>query len=57
MLKKLLKNLKKISWVLTFTPDLRNSSDKGEPLTHSKPDHEVSKIFLKIAEKIKLYFQ
>ena len=42
---------------LPLHPDLRNSSDKGEPLTHSKPDHEVSKIFLKIAEKIKLYFQ
>ena len=42
---------------LPLHPDLRNSSDKGEPLTHSKPDHEVSKIFLKIAEKIRLNFQ
>ena len=37
--------------------DLRNSADKGDPLTHSDPDHEVSKIFENIAEKIKLAFQ
>ena len=33
--------------------DLRSSSDNGEPLTHSKPDHEVSKIFKNIAVKVK----
>ena len=32
---------------------LRNSADKGEPLTHSDPEHEVSKIFKEIAEKVK----
>jgi ATP-binding protein involved in chromosome partitioning len=37
--------------------DLRNSADKGDPLTHSDPDHEVSKIFKDIAEKIKQAFQ
>ena len=37
--------------------DLRNSADKGNPLTHSDPDHEVSKIFNDIAEKIKQAFQ
>ena len=37
--------------------DLRDASDKGDPLTHSDPDHEVSKIFKDIAEKIKLAFQ
>jgi ATP-binding protein involved in chromosome partitioning len=37
--------------------DLRDATDKGEPLTHSEPDHEVSKIFKGIAEKIKLAFQ
>jgi len=36
--------------------DLREATDKGDPLTHSDPDHEVSKIFKDIAEKIKLAF-
>ena len=36
--------------------DLRGSADKGDPLTHSNPDHEVSKVFKKIAEKIKQSF-
>ncbi len=37
--------------------DLRDATDKGDPLTHSKPNHEVSKIFEDIAKKIKLSFQ
>jgi len=37
--------------------DLKLANDQGNPLTHSNPDHEVSKIFKKIAEKIKLSFQ
>ena len=37
--------------------DLRSSADKGHPLTHSNPNHEVSKIFKEIAKKIKLSFQ
>ena len=37
--------------------DLRDATDKGDPLTHSNPDHEVSKIFKNIAEKVKLAFQ
>ena len=32
--------------------DLRISADQGEPLTNSKPDHEISLIFKNIAEKI-----
>jgi ATP-binding protein involved in chromosome partitioning len=32
--------------------DLRVSADQGEPLTNSKPDHEISMIFKNIAEKI-----
>jgi len=32
--------------------DLRISADQGEPLTKSKPDHEISMIFKNIAEKI-----
>ena len=38
---------------IPLNQDLRNSADKGDPLTHSDPDHEVSKIFKGIAEKIK----
>ncbi len=33
--------------------ELRDASDKGDPLTHSKPEHGVSRIFKEIAEKIK----
>ena len=36
--------------------DLRDATDKGDPLTHSNPDHEVSKLFKSIAEKIKQSF-
>ena len=32
--------------------DLRDSSDKGDPLVRSNPNHEVSKIILEIAKKI-----
>ena len=38
---------------LPINQDLRTSADKGEPLTYSNPDHEVSKLFKNIAEKIK----
>ncbi len=41
---------------LPIHQDLRNSADKGDPLTHSKPDHEVSRLFKDIAEKIKQSF-
>jgi len=42
---------------IPLNQDLRNSADKGDPLTHSDPDHEVSKIFKNIAEKVKQSFQ
>ena len=42
---------------IPLNQDLRNSADNGQPLTYSNPDHEVSKIFLIIAEKIKQAFQ
>ena len=38
---------------IPLNQDLRNSADKGDPLTHSDPNHEVSKIFKDIAKKIK----
>ena len=45
---------KKLLGHLPLHQDLRNSADKGEPLTYSQPEHEVSKLFLKIAEKVKI---
>ena len=42
---------------LPLNEDLRSSADKGEPLTYAKPDHEISKLFKTIAEKIKQSFQ
>ena len=42
---------------IPLNQDLRNSADNGDPLTHSDPNHEVSKIFKDIAEKIKQSFQ
>ena len=41
---------------LPLSQDLRISADKGEPLTYSKSDHEISKLFKSIAEKIKQSF-
>ena len=41
---------------LPLSPELRSSADKGEPLTYSKPDHEISKLFEIIAKKIKQSF-
>ena len=42
---------------LPLNEDLRSSADNGVPLTYSKPDHEISKLFKTIAEKIKQSFQ
>ena len=47
---------KKFLGHLPIHQDLRNSADIGDPLTHSNPDHEVSKLFKSIAEKIKQSF-
>ena len=41
---------------LPLNQDLRKSADQGEPLTYSKPDHEISKLFYSIAKKIKQSF-
>ena len=38
---------------LPIHQDLRSSADKGDPLTLSDPKHEVSKLFINIAKKIK----
>ena len=42
---------------LPLNKDLRTSADKGEPLTYFKPDHEISKLFKIIAERIKQSFR
>ena len=47
---------KKFLGQIPIHQDLRSSADKGEPLTHSNPDHEVSKLFKDIAGKIKQSF-
>ena len=39
---------------IPLNQDLRNSADKGDPLTRSNPEHEISKIFLEIAKKVKI---
>ena len=41
---------------IPLNEDLRVSADKGEPLTYAQPNHEISKIFLNIAKKIKQSF-
>ena len=41
---------------IPLNQDLRNSADKGTPLTYLSPEHEVSKIFKNIAKKIKQSF-
>ena len=47
---------KKFLGHLPLSPELRISADNGEPLTYFKPDHEISKLFKDIAEKIKQSF-
>ena len=42
---------------LPIHQDLRSSADKGDPLTHTDPNHDVSILFKDIAEKIKRSFQ
>ena len=41
---------------IPLNQDLRASADSGEPLTYSRQDHEVSKLFNDIAKKIKQSF-
>ena len=38
---------------IPIDPEVGKHGDKGNPIVESKPDHEISKIFLKFAEKIK----
>ena len=42
---------------IPINPDLGKSGDSGKPLVESNPEHEISKIYLQLAEKItKVYF-
>ncbi len=47
---------KKFLGKMPINIELRESSDLGLPLVYKKPDHEISKIFLEIASKIKQDF-
>ena len=42
---------------LPLNMELRKSADDGEPLTYKKPNHEISKLFEKIAKKVKQSFR
>ena len=42
---------------IPINPELGKTSDEGKPLVEANPDHEISKIYLDLAKKIKdLYF-
>ena len=38
---------------IPISPEVGNSGDQGKPIVESNPDHEISKIYLDFAEKIK----
>ena len=41
---------------IPINPEVGKQGDLGKPIVESKPDHEISKIYLKFAEKIKLTY-
>ena len=41
---------------IPINPEVGKQGDKGIPIVESFPDHEISKIYLKLAEKIKLLY-
>tara|TARA_A100001011_G_scaffold368497_1_gene422877 strand:- start:73 stop:897 length:825 start_codon:yes stop_codon:yes gene_type:complete len=43
---------KKFLGKIPISTKLRESADLGLPLTYKEPDHEISKLFIKIADKI-----
>ena len=47
---------KKFLGKIPISIELRESSDLGLPLTYKKPEHDISKVFLEIASKIKQDF-
>ena len=38
---------------IPINPEVGKQGDFGSPIVHSKPEHEISKIYLNFAEKIK----
>ena len=38
---------------IPINPEVGKSGDEGKPIVEDNPDHEISKIFLDFAEKIK----
>jgi ATP-binding protein involved in chromosome partitioning len=38
---------------IPIDPEIGKQGDLGSPIVESKPEHEISKIYLKLAEKIK----
>ena len=47
---------KKFLGKIPISIELREASDLGLPLTYKKPEHDISKVFLEIASKIKQDF-
>ena len=41
---------------IPINPDVGKSGDQGKPIVEEKPDHEISKIYLSLAEKIKTQY-
>ena len=37
-------------------PEVGKTGDEGKPIVETNPDHEISKIYLNFAEKIKLTY-
>ena len=42
---------------IPINADVGKAADNGKPLIEDNPDHKISQIYLKLAEKIKLSFQ
>ena len=54
MLKKLLKNLiKEFLGEIPINSEVGKCGDEGKPIVEANPDHEISKIYLDFANKIK----
>ena len=41
---------------IPINPEVGKQGDMGVPIVESHPDHKISKIYLKLAEKIKLNY-
>lgn len=41
---------------IPLNPQVGKTADQGKPLVESNPDHEISKIYINFANKVKAYF-